>query len=139
MARRHWLTSASLASVLALTVGACGDDGSPTGPSGGGGGGGGGGTPVETTTITITGAGATPQNIIVNAGARVTFTNNDSRVHEPSSNPHPSHTQCPELNVGRLEPGQSRESGAAVGGRTCGFHDHLDPSNGSFSGSVQQR
>jgi plastocyanin len=137
MARRHWLASASLTSVLALTVWACGGDGSPTGPSGGGGGGG--GTPVETTTITITSAGATPHNIIVNAGAKVTFTNNDSRVHEPSSNPHPSHTQCPELNVGRLEPNQSRESGAAVGGRTCGFHDHLDPSNGSFGGSVQER
>jgi hypothetical protein len=136
MARRHWLASASLTSVLALTLWSCGGGGSPSSPSGGGGGG---GTPTDTTTITITGAGVTPQNIIVNANARVTFVNNDSRVHEPASNPHPSHTQCPELNVGRVEPGQSRESGPAVGGRTCGFHDHLEDSNASLRGSVQVR
>ena len=85
----------------------------------------GGGTPVETTTITITSAGVSPQSIIVNAGAKVMFVNNDSRAHEPSSNPHPSHTQCPELNIGSLAAGQSRESAPMVGGRTCGFHDHL--------------
>jgi hypothetical protein len=67
------------------------------------------------------------------------FINNDSRAHEPSSNPHPSHTQCPELNIGRLEPNQSRESGPAVGGRTCGFHDHLDEGNAALRGSVQVR
>jgi hypothetical protein len=139
MARRHWLASASLTSALALALWACGGDGSPTGPSGGGGGGGGGGTPVETTTITITGAGVTPASIIVNANARITFVNNDSRAHEPSSNPHPSHTQCPELNIGRLEPNQTRESGPVVGGRTCGYHDHLDDGNAALRGSVQVR
>jgi hypothetical protein len=135
---RHWLASASLTSVLALAVWSCGDGGSPSGPSTGGGGGGG-GTPVETTTITITGAGVTPKNIVVNANSRVTFINSDSRVHEPASDPHPSHTQCPELNVGRIEPGQSRESGPAAGGRTCGFHDHLEDSNAALRGSVQVR
>jgi plastocyanin len=136
MARRHWL--ASVTGVIALTLWSCGGDGSPAGPSGNGGGGGG-GTPVETTTITITSAGVSPQSILVNAGARITFVNNDSRTHEPSSNPHPSHTQCPELNVGSLAPGQSRETGPAVGGRTCGYHDHLDEGNVSMRGSVQVR
>jgi plastocyanin len=137
MARRHWLGSAAGAGVIALTLWSCGDGGSPTGPSGGGGGGG--GTPVDTTTVTITSTGVSPQSIIVNAGARITFINNDSRTHEPSSNPHPSHTQCPELNIGSLAAGLSRESGPAVAGRTCGYHDHLDEANRSMQGSVQVR
>lgn len=137
MARRHWLATAPLASVLALTVWACGDNGSPSGPSDGGGGGG--TPPVETTTITITGNGVTPNSIVVNAGARINFINNDSRAHQPSSNPHPAHTDCPELNIGVLEAGQSRESGPAVGGRTCGFHDHLNDSNAALRGTVQVR
>ena len=138
MTYRHWLISSSLASLLALTFWSCGGGSSPAGPTTGGGGGGG-GTPVETTTITITNAGVTPQSIIVNANAKVTFVNNDSRAHEPSSNPHPSHTQCPEFNMGSIAPGQSRESGAAVGGRTCGFHDHMDPTNASMQGTIQVR
>jgi hypothetical protein len=67
------------------------------------------------------------------------FINNDSQTHEPSSNPHPSHTQCPELNIGSLPAGQTRESGAMVGGRTCGFHDHLNATNTAMQGSVQVR
>jgi len=94
---------------------------------------------VETTTITITSAGVSPRSIIVNAGAKVTFVNNDSQTHEPSSNPHPSHTQCPELNIGNLPAGQTRESGPMVGGRTCGFHDHLNATNTALQGSVQVR
>ena len=137
MARRHWLASATLTGALALTVWSCGGDGSPSAPSDGGGGGG--TPPVETTTVTITGAGVTPKSIVVNAGARINFINNDNRTHQPSSNPHPAHTDCPELNIGSLEAGQSRESGPAVGGRTCGYHDHLDDSNAALRGTVQER
>ena len=36
------------------------------------------------------------------------FVNNDSRSHEMFSDPHPEHTDCPEINqVGFLSPGQS--------------------------------
>ena len=136
MARRQWLVSGSVTGVLALALWSCGGGGSPAGPSSGGSGG---GTPVETTTVTITSAGVSPKAIIVNAGAKIMFVNNDSRAHEPSSNPHPSHTQCPELNIGNLAPGQSRESGPTVGGRTCGYHDHLDNTNGALQGTVQTR
>jgi plastocyanin len=138
MTWRHSLISGSMTGVLALTMWSCGGGGSPAGPSTGGGGGGG-GTPVETTTITITSSGVSPASIIVNAGAKVMFVNNDSSTHEPSSNPHPSHTQCPELNIGSLPGGQSREGGTMVGGRTCGFHDHINPSNPSLMGTIQVR
>ena len=78
MARRDWLASAFLTGALALTVWSCGGDGSPSAPSDGGGG----TPPVETTTVTITGAGVTPKSIVVNAGARINFINNDNRTHQ---------------------------------------------------------
>ena len=137
MGRRDWLVSGFVTGAMALALAACGGGGSPAGPSGGGGGGG--GTPVETTTVTITSAGVSPASIIVNAGAKVMFVNNDSKTHEPSSNPHPSHTLCPELNIGSLASGQSRESAPMVGGRTCGYHDHLDNTNAAMQGTVQTR
>jgi hypothetical protein len=68
------------------------------------------------------------------------FVNNDSRVHDMASDPHPEHTTCPELNqVGFLQPGQSRESGNLNTVRTCGFHDHNQPTVTSLQGTIQIR
>ena len=62
---------------------------------------------------------------MVPPGTRVLFVNNDSRRHDMTSDPHPDHTNCHELNqVGLLQPGQSRETGNLVITGTCGFHDH---------------
>ena len=48
-----------------------------------------------------------------------------------TSDPHPEHNDCPEINtVGLLQPNQSRETGNLVTIRTCGFHDHDDPPPG---------
>ena len=114
---------------LVVSVAACGDSSTtPTNPSS---------PPVSTTTITITASGVNPKNIQVTLGARVRFINNDTRSHDMSSNPHPDHTDCPEINlVGFLQPGQQRETGNLVTVRTCGFHDHDNPSNQSLSGSI---
>jgi plastocyanin len=138
MAGRQWVLSGTVAGVMAVMLWACGGDSSPTGPSDGGGGGGG-GTRVETDTITITSTGVSPRDIIVNSGTTVKFVNNDSGSHEPSSNPHPAHTDCPDLNVGTVAPGATGTSGPMPSGRTCGFHDHLFPETGSLQGSVQVR
>ncbi len=93
--------------------------------------------PTETNTITITAAGASPQQFQIQAGERVLFVNNDDVVHEMSSDNHPSHLECPELNqVGFLSPSQSRETGNLVTARICGFHDHLDAQNPSLSGNI---
>ena len=95
-----------LSAVATLAV-ACG--GSSTAPSGGSGGGGGGGT--SGTTITISNNAVSPKNITVTQGAQVTFTNNDTVNHEMDSNPHPEHTDCPEINaVGFITPGQSKQT-----------------------------
>jgi plastocyanin len=70
-------------------------------------------------------------------GSRVLFMNNDSRSHNMQSDPHPEHTDCPELEtVGFLSPGQSHETKNFVTARTCGFHDHDDFSQQNLQGSI---
>jgi plastocyanin len=78
-----------------------------------------------------------PSEVAAPPGARVLFVNNDSRRHDMTSDPHPDHTNCPEINqVGVLNPGQSRETGNLVAVRTCGYHDHDDPNNASLKGRI---
>jgi len=90
-----------------------------------------------TTTIVISGGATCPQNITVPRGSQVTMINQDSVAHEMYSDPHPDHTDCPELNsIGHLEPGQSHQSGNLVTARTCGYHDHLRPDVAALKGSI---
>jgi plastocyanin len=111
---RRW----SLALVV-LPLAACGSS-APSSPSNGGN--------TTDTTVTITSSGLSATQITVSAGARITFVNNDTRSHNMTSDPHPEHSDCPEINtVGLLQPGQRRETGNLVSVRTCGFHDHDDP------------
>lgn len=132
-----WLRGAVLAALVATA--ACGGSDSSPSP-----------TPSPTpspapaptptpggTTFTITSAGVSPRTLTVPAGSRVTFVNNDTRVHDMASNPHPEHTDCPALNqVGFLQPGQSGTSGNLTTARTCGFHDHNRDSDRSLQGTV---
>ena len=116
---------------LLLATSACGgENGGLTMPSGAAGNG-------AVRTITISATGVSPAVLTVAAGSRVTFVNNDSRRHEMTSDPHPEHSECPEINaVGVLQPGQSRETGNLVAVRTCGFHDHEQPTNASLRGRI---
>lgn len=139
-----------LARLVVMAVGvvwgslACGGGQGPTGPGGGGTGGGGtggggtGGGPAATATITI-GAdnAASPREVTITQGGRVTFVNNNNRPHDMSSDPHPSHEDCPALDqVGFLAPGQSRTSGNFNTTRVCGFHDHNQPSVVGLTGRI---
>ena len=129
---RHAITSA----VLAVLLAACGGS-SPAAPGGGGGSGGGAGTPGPSgATITISNGRVTPASVTITLGQSVTFVNSDGRVRNMSSDPHPEHNQCPSLNVGPMNNGQSRVSGAFTVARTCGYHDHDDPDNASVKGQV---
>ncbi|MGE3959147.1 MAG: hypothetical protein AB7H96_20705 [Vicinamibacterales bacterium] len=105
-----------------------------------GGGNSGGGTtpsPAPAAVITITSAGASPRTVTVARGSQVQFVNNDSRSHQMNSDPHPDHTDCPELNqVGFLSPGSSRQTGNLNTARTCRFHDHDLPGNTSLQGAI---
>ena len=134
--------------ILAATTAACGGGGgTPSGPSGGttgggtsGGGTGGGGTGGATSSATITigsNGVASPSTVTVTQGGRVTFVNNDSRSHDMSSDPHPSHEDCPPLEqVGFLSPGQSKTSGNLNTVRVCGFHDHNLPTVTGLQGRI---
>jgi len=99
---------------------------SPTSPSNG-----------TTYTVTISSTGVSPKSMDVPLGARVTFVNNDTKAHYMHSDPHPDATDCPAFNqVGLLAATQRRESGNLVEARTCGYHDHDDPTNAAFRGQV---
>ena len=118
-----------LAYVL-LAAGLCACKGSATTP-----------TPSEpptlTNTISITDSGTSPHNIQIAVGTRVLFINDDTRSHNMTSDPHPEHTDCPELNqVGFLSAGQRRESGNLVEVRTCGYHDHDNPGTQGLRGQI---
>ena len=114
--------------LIAACGGSSGSTSSPTAPTG---------PTTATTTITITNNAVSPQNITIARGSQVTFINNDSRPHEMASNPHPEHTDCPEINqVGFVNPGQSRQTGNMNTVRTCGFHDHNQDQVRSLQGTI---
>ena len=96
-----------------------------------------GGNPT-TATITIgTDGRVTPASVTIAVGGRVTMINNHNRAHDMSSDPHPEHTQCPEINqVGFLTSGQQRTTGNLNTQRTCGFHDHNLPDNTGLQGRI---
>jgi plastocyanin len=119
-----------LITVAALAgCGSSNGNGSPTSPS----------SPDQSgaaATITITSSGVSPQQVRIEAGQRVRFVNNDSIPREPSSNPHPEHTDCPSANVGVLAPGAARNTATFTAVRSCGFHDHITPEDPRFQGQI---
>jgi plastocyanin len=113
---------------VALIIGACGGNNASPAPTP---------SPTNTMTITIANNAVSPKNISVPRGSQVTFTNNDNRTHDMESDPHPEHTDCPELaQVGFLNPGQSRQSGNLNISRVCGFHDHEQAETIGLQGSI---
>jgi plastocyanin len=122
---RRWALLTGLALMMA-----CG--GSDPAPSPGGGG--------DAVTITISSSGVSPKSVKVAPGTQIMFVNNDSRIHQMSSDPHPEHTNCPEINFqGQLAPGERRQTGNLNDVRTCGFHDHLQNTNTSLQGTITIR
>jgi plastocyanin len=130
MKRKALLTRVSLAAVFAFAMSGCagGDADGPTSPS----------PNPGSVTITITSSGVSPQNVTVASGAQVTFRNSDTRPHDIMSDPHPEHSDCPQINqVGVIQPGNSRQTGNLNAVRTCGFHDRNQPSNSALQGSIR--
>lgn len=128
--------TASLLGVL--TSVACGGGGgdtntnppsTPTGPTGAG-------TPV---TITIRADGTVdPRELRISIQGTVRFVNQDTRPHQPQSNPHLAHTDCPAINrVGVLQPGESRTTDAFSVEKACGFHDHMNPDTSALGGVIR--
>ena len=110
-----------------LAAASCGGSSNSTSPS----------TPPAAT-ITITNNTVNPRNVSVPRGSQVAFVNNDNRSHNMMSDPHPEHTDCPEINsVGALSAGQTRQTGNMTTNRTvCGFHDHDNPDVAGLKGTI---
>jgi hypothetical protein len=120
---RTLLVAAGTGLILASCGGGSGNDNTPS--------------PTPAATITITSTGVNPKNVTVPRGSQVQFVNNDAVAHQMNSNPHPEHSDCPELNaVGFLSPNQSRQTGNLNTPRTCGYHDHDRPATTSLQGTI---
>jgi hypothetical protein len=87
-------------------------------------------------TIVYSAAGVTPNTLTIPAGTTLTYVNADVVDHQPASNPHPSHTDCPELNAGVVNPGTSAMITTGNGPKGCGFHDHLNPVDTKYQGVI---
>ena len=122
-------TAAAIALATALSCG--GKSSSSTAPSGTC-------TPsANANTLVIMNGAICPQSITVTLGTQLRITNQDSQSHDMTSDPHPAHTDCPELNqIGTLNTGQSRASGNLNTARRCGMHDHGDPNNASLKATI---
>jgi hypothetical protein len=131
--RRVTLLAAGVMLAAGLAIAACGgsSSSSSTGPSGGC-------TPSSSpATLVIQNNTICPPALTVSRGTQITVLNSDSRAHEMNSDPHPEHTDCPELNqIGHLEPSQFRQSGNLNTARTCGMHDHLSPDTASLKATI---
>ena len=77
-------------------------------------------------TITFDGNQFSPATLTVKAGTMVTIKNTSSQDVQMQSNPHPSHTDDSDLNVGLVAAGQSKTFTVTKKG-TFGYHNHLDP------------
>jgi plastocyanin len=135
--RTSILSGLALAIIVAMTAAACGGGGggstptSPTTPTTPG------GNP-STATITIgTDGRVSPSSVTIAVGGRVTFINSHNVPHDMQSDPHPEHTDCPQLDqVGFLTTGQQRTSGNFNTARTCGFHDHNRETDTGLQGRI---
>jgi plastocyanin len=78
-------------------------------------------------TIAYDGKNFSPATLTVVSGTTVTIKNTSSEDLQFNSNPHPVHTDDPDLNVGVVSPGQSKTFTVTMKG-TFGYHNHMNPS-----------
>ena len=90
-------------------------------------------------TVTIRADGTVdPKEVRINMQDQVRFVNQDTRAHQPQSNPHLVHTDCPAINrVGVLNPGDSRTTDPFTQEKVCGFHDHMNPDTAGLGGIIR--
>lgn len=112
--------------------GSYGGGSNPTGPGGGTSGGGIGAT------VTIKADGSIdPKEVRISPGERVRFINQDARQHQPTSNPHLMHTDCPSANLAIMSTGQSLDTAVFDRAVVCGIHDHLNPDATGLQGTIR--
>jgi len=85
-------------------------------------------TQQASATITFSNSGFTPSKTTVKSGDTVAIKNTSSSDVQMESDPHPAHTDDTDLNVGLVNPGQTKTFTVTKTG-TFGFHNHLNPSD----------
>jgi plastocyanin len=80
----------------------------------------------QETTITYSDSGFSPNKVTVHSGDKVTIKNSSSHGVQFDSDPHPIHTNNPELNVGEVDGGEQMSFTVDKKG-TFGYHNHLNP------------
>ena len=122
----------ALAYVLGAACGGGSYGGSPTTP---------GGSPTSGgvgATITIKSDGTLePNEVRIAPGERVRFINQDGRQHQPTSNPHLMHTDCPPANLPIMATGDSMNTGVFERAVVCGIHDHLNPDAAPLQATIR--
>lgn len=88
-------------------------------------------TPSSTTTheqnaVTLTQDGFSPATLTVKVGQTVTWTNSSGSTATVNSDPHPTHTAYPPLNLGSFANGASLSLSFPKAG-TYGYHNHFNP------------
>lgn len=77
-------------------------------------------------TVVLTRSGWSPASLTIKAGDSVTWTNKSGQSATVSSDPHPTHTNYPPLNLGSFSDGSSVSLNFPKAG-TYGYHNHLNP------------
>ena len=66
-----------------------------------------------------------PANLEIHVGDTVTFINEDTQLHWPGADPHPTHSSLPTFDaLGGISPGQSYSHTFRTEGK-FGYHEHL--------------
>ncbi len=84
-------------------------------------------TNAAAVSVALTATGYAPPSVTVKVGQVVTWTNTSGSSATVSSDPHPTHTDLPELDSPTLGNGDSYSFTFTKVG-TWGYHNHLDPS-----------
>jgi plastocyanin len=90
-------------------------------------------------TVRYTASGVTPEKITVFAGDAVTFVNGTSTAVWPASDPHLTHSGCPEFDARRGLRNGEEYTLIFDSAKTCTYHDHLDPTNDTHRGTITVR
>jgi plastocyanin len=93
--------------------------------------------PLTATIVIASNNTLQPQEVTIAVGGRVTFINQNNRPHDINSDPLHVHTDCPPIfEVGFIQPGQTKQTGALNEARVCGFHDHMQENNPDLHGRI---
>lgn len=83
-------------------------------------------SPETQNAITLTANGFSPANLTVKSGTTVSWVNKSGNTATVNSDPHPSHTAYPPLNLGSF-PDNGTLSLTFNQPGTYGYHNHLNP------------